>query len=189
MNMIGRFTLIAGIITLGVVFKPTLAEARRSITCESQNGRYKFCPVDTRGGVELRRQLSNASCNFNRSWGYDRRGIWVDRGCRARFVIQGRDSRRDYRNNRDDWDRDYDRRDRRNNRDNWDRNYDRYRTATVNCSSNNNNYARCPVRINGRAYLKRQLSRAGCREGSTWGYDRRGIWVDRGCRGEFEIER
>jgi len=88
MNMIGRFTLIAGIITLGVVFNPTLAEARRSIVCESQNGRYKFCSADTRGGVELRRQLSNAGCNFNRSWGYDRYRIWVDRGCRGEFEIK-----------------------------------------------------------------------------------------------------
>jgi hypothetical protein len=24
-------------------------------------------------------------------------------------------------------------------------------------------------------------------EGSTWGYDGRDIWVDRGCRGEFEV--
>jgi hypothetical protein len=25
-------------------------------------------------------------------------------------------------------------------------------------------------------------------EGSTWGYDRKGVWVDRGCNGEFLVQ-
>ena len=28
-----------------------------------------------------------------------------------------------------------------------------------------------------------------CRQGSGWGYDNGGIWVDRGCRGEFRYGR
>src|SRR5260370_42180931 len=35
--------------------------------------------------------------------------------------------------------------------------------------------------------MMRQLSGAPCQEGSTWGYDARGIWVDRGCRAEFSL--
>jgi len=38
-----------------------------------------------------------------------------------------------------------------------------------------------------RAQLVRQLSQAPCIEGSTWGVQRDGIWVDRGCEGEFEV--
>ncbi len=37
--------------------------------------------------------------------------------------------------------------------------------------------------------MKRQLSNDGCWEDETWGYDRDGIWVDEGCRAEFEIKR
>jgi hypothetical protein len=35
--------------------------------------------------------------------------------------------------------------------------------------------------------LSRQLSRAACVEGRTWGVNGNRIWVDRGCRGEFLI--
>ena len=31
----------------------------------------------------------------------------------------------------------------------------------------------------------RQLSRAACIQGRTWGYGRNGIWVSDGCRAEF----
>jgi len=27
------------------------------------------------------------------------------------------------------------------------------------------------------------------RLGDTWGFDRRGIWVERGCRGDFQLGR
>src|ERR1039457_6999655 len=35
--------------------------------------------------------------------------------------------------------------------------------------------------------LIRQLGNDGCEQGSSWGYTDRGIWVDRGCRGEFGL--
>jgi hypothetical protein len=49
--------------------------------------RRNFCGVNTSGGVRLVRQRSDADCVYNRTWGYDRRGIWVDRGCRADFEV------------------------------------------------------------------------------------------------------
>jgi hypothetical protein len=60
----------------------------------------------------------------------------------------------------------------------------------VNCSSQNYQRNWCPVYSNGRAYLDRQSSdgRGPCIEGSTWGQDRRGIWVDRGCRARFRVQ-
>lgn len=60
----------------------------------------------------------------------------------------------------------------------------------VNCSSQNYQRNWCPVYSNGRAYLDRQYSdgRGPCIEGSTWGQDRRGIWVDRGCRARFRVQ-
>jgi hypothetical protein len=35
--------------------------------------------------------------------------------------------------------------------------------------------------------LIRQLGNDRCEQGSSWGYTDRGIWVDRGCRGEFGL--
>ena len=60
----------------------------RVLRCESHDGQYNFC--NTYGNVssaQLRRQLSDTSCRLNVSWGYRNGGIWVDRGCRAEFVV------------------------------------------------------------------------------------------------------
>ena len=75
--------------------------AREVITCESNNHERHICRVYTDGRVRLIRQLSDASCAGN--WSYGRDFIWVRRGCRARFVVGSR-----YRwDNRDsNWDRD-----------------------------------------------------------------------------------
>jgi hypothetical protein len=35
--------------------------------------------------------------------------------------------------------------------------------------------------------LARQISRAACIEGETWGHDRSRVWVDHGCAADFEI--
>jgi hypothetical protein len=75
---------IAGILTLS----PSGAEAQNTtITCESRGHDRAYCSVDTRGGVRLVRQLSEARCENGRSWGTDRGGIWVSQGCRAQFAI------------------------------------------------------------------------------------------------------
>jgi hypothetical protein len=60
---------------------------------------------------------------------------------------------------------------------------------TVHCKSEGYEYNRCPAVVSGPVRLERQLSEAPCRRGETWGYDRRGIWVDEGCAGEFRISR
>jgi hypothetical protein len=46
-----------------------------------------YCSADTRGGVTLVKQRSDSACRQGYSWGYDRRGIWVDHGCRADFQL------------------------------------------------------------------------------------------------------
>lgn len=58
---------------------------RDTITCKSRNGRRNYCRADTRYGVSFLKQISRSSCDYN--WGYDDTGIWVDRGCSARFSI------------------------------------------------------------------------------------------------------
>ena len=58
---------------------------RGRIICESRNRSFSQCRVRTDNQVRLVRQLSRDECRRNRSWGYDRDRIWVDRGCRAEF--------------------------------------------------------------------------------------------------------
>ena len=59
--------------------------------------------------------------------------------------------------------------------------------ATVTCESTNNEYNSCPVNTNGGVRLSQQLSSKGCWENDTWGFDRNKIWVDRGCRAQFQV--
>ncbi|HEX8695221.1 MAG TPA: DUF3011 domain-containing protein [Longimicrobium sp.] len=102
---------IAGALTAA---HPAPAAAQRLVTCQSYDGRTNHCRVDTRGGVRLVRRLSEASCSRGRTWGTDRGGIWVSRGCRAQFAVGERYG------DRDRWDdRDRDRWDDRD-RDRWD---------------------------------------------------------------------
>jgi hypothetical protein len=58
-----------------------------TITCSSDNGRRQYCQADVRGSVRLVRQFSRSACRQNDTWGYDSRGIWVDRGCGADFEV------------------------------------------------------------------------------------------------------
>ncbi len=59
----------------------------QTIRCESNNNARNYCPVDTRGGVRLSRQLSGSVCTQDSTWGYDNRGVWVDNGCRGEFQV------------------------------------------------------------------------------------------------------
>ena len=62
----------------------------RIVLCESQDGRRNYCRANTQSGVQLYRQLSDSDCVRNRTWGYDRGGIWVTEGCRAEFEVNER---------------------------------------------------------------------------------------------------
>jgi Protein of unknown function (DUF3011) len=75
-------TLIA---TLTFLCLPLDAQEGR-LTCSSNDGRYRYCRADTQNRVQLIRQISGSRCDQGYSWGFDYRGIWVDRGCRAEFV-------------------------------------------------------------------------------------------------------
>lgn len=84
--------IVAGLLVavIGLPVLPADAGERR-IRCESgRGGRYRECRVDTDGRVTLIREFSNRRCHLWRTWGYDRRSVWVDQGCRAEFRV-GRD--------------------------------------------------------------------------------------------------
>jgi hypothetical protein len=78
------FALLAGFWALS----PARASAQGTIVCASEHGRRQFCPTgEARGGVEIVRQISGAPCERGRTWGFDGRGIWVDRDCKAEFRV------------------------------------------------------------------------------------------------------
>ncbi len=139
------------------------ARAQTVITCSSENGRRNYCSADTRGGVTLSRQRSGSSCREGYSWGYDARGIWVDRGCRADFLIRRAGFRPPGGPGPGGPGR------------------------IVNCSSEDGRRNYCSADTRRGVVLVQQRSGSPCRQGSTWGYDRRGIWVDRGCRADFRV--
>lgn len=182
---------------------PVSAQQQR-ITCQSQNGRYRFCEVNTRGGVKFIRQISNAECRQGSTWGYDRNGIWVDQGCSAEFSVRDRGGNNNNINSNSGGDNTAAivggvlavgaiaavLASGSNNNNNNNSNNNSF-NDTITCGSDRGNFTRCNTNISrrDRVVLKRQLSNSGCWENDTWGYDNNGIWVDAGCRGLFEIRR
>ncbi len=43
------------------------------------------CDLNTRGNVEIVRQLSRTRCEEGKNWGLARHSVWVNGGCRAVF--------------------------------------------------------------------------------------------------------
>lgn len=137
----------------------------RTFRCESRSGRVEHCAVSTRGGVRLVRQLSRGPCVQGSTWGYDRGGVWVAQGCRAEFEVDERHHGGWYGGGDDGY----------------------AGPQSVRCESSDGRGRRCDLRVWRGVDLARQLSRAPCLEGQSWGWDRRGIWVNNGCRGEFNV--
>ncbi|MCX7823272.1 MAG: DUF3011 domain-containing protein [Syntrophobacterales bacterium] len=129
----------------------------KEILCESHNNRYRFCETEVTGPVKVIKQLSDAPCIEGQTWGYDRYGVWVTNGCRARFEIQehGKETQ----------------------------------VVKISCESEDKRYHYCPVGNNVVKEVKliKQFSKNPCIQGHSWGFDESGVWVDKGCRGEFSV--
>lgn len=138
--------------------------------CESIDGRTRHCPVDARGGLAFVRQLSRSPCIEGRSWGWSRRGVWVSEGCRAEFEVGGSGG----------WGNGWQ-------GGGWGPGSPHRGIRLVRCESQNGRTTYCDVGRVRDVRLDRQLSRGDCIEGYTWGFDRRGLWVSRGCRAEFSV--
>lgn len=59
-----------------------------TIAGSSDNGQRQYRKADTLRGVWPIRQLRGSECRAA-NWGYDARGVWVDRGCQAEFDLSG----------------------------------------------------------------------------------------------------
>lgn len=131
---------------------------RRVLRCES-NGRPQNCPVVLQGApVRLLRQLSSMPCREGHSWGVRRNEVWVTRGCQGDFEIGATDGSGFL---------------------------DVPRTLV--CESKSRQRRFCGATIGKSVRLSRQLSGSPCEEGRGWGWDARGVWVDNGCRAEFQV--
>ena len=138
-----------------------------SLTCASEDGGRHYCGADTRRGVQMVKQRSGSACREGYSWGTDSRGVWVDHGCRADFVV-GAAGNRDMRGDRRDDRGDY--RDR-------DRNYGTANAAsTLTCASEDGGRHYCAADTRRGVQLVQQRSGSACREGYSWGPDSRGLW-------------
>jgi len=81
---------------------PSLALAQRSITCESKHKDRQYCGNFDPDQVRFDRQIGGHRCVQGETWGVDRQGLWVERGCRAVFIIRGdHDDRHDRDRDRD----------------------------------------------------------------------------------------
>ena len=146
------------------------------ISCSSDDMHKHYCAADTHGGVQLIKQHSDASCKQGHGWGFNSRGIWVDHGCRADFAIQGQgDWHRDHYGDHD--------------RDRGSNYYGSGQAQVVSCSSDDMQRHYCAADTRGGVQMVKQHSDTSCQQGSTWGVDDGGIWVDRGCRADFQVGR
>ncbi|MFC3549647.1 DUF3011 domain-containing protein [Lysobacter cavernae] len=136
-----------------------------SVRCDSNDNRYRQCPIDGRR-VYLQRQYSKSPCIEGRTWGYQRGFVWVSGGCRAQFSSRNSGGG-------GGWDH--------GQGGGWDQ------AQTLYCGSEDRRQRRCNVSIRRDARLIRQASKAPCIEGQSWGWDRNGIWVVNGCRGDFRV--
>lgn len=132
----------------------------QTVQCRSLRYRYKECPVDARGGAQLRRVLAGKCSPGN--WGNRSDRVWVNNGCQAEFVVRHAD-----------W----------NGGGNW--NGGGLQTSTVRCESRGYKYKECRVEARGGVRLQRVIA-GDCRRGN-WGYRNDRIWVDNGCRADFAV--
>lgn len=137
---------------------------QRLMQCDSSGYRYQYCPADTQGRVVLLQEVSTGNlCRQGRGWGFDNNGIWVDKGCRGKFSYGRYDG---------------------GGGGGWDR------PGRLMCESISYRYRYCNANTYDRVSLIREISTGNlCRQGRGWGYDSGGIWVDKGCRGEFRYGR
>jgi hypothetical protein len=137
-------------------WRPNPGWSAREVICSSDNNRYRECRTPFRGRARITQQISDTSCREGRNWGWRNGMVWVNGGCRARFGDAGGIGGPGNGQNQ------------------------------VTCASQDRRFTTCAWNSRyGRPRLLEQQSDAACREGYSWGYDGRGLWVDKGCRGRF----
>jgi hypothetical protein len=143
------------------------------VRCDSNDNRYVQCQIDGRSAYMVR-QYSKSPCIEGRTWGTGRGFVWVDEGCRAEFASGYGGGHGG--GNGGGWNGG-------GNGGGWNG----AQAQKLYCGSDDRRERRCNVTIRRDARLVRQASKAPCIEGQSWGWDRNGVWVSNGCRGDFSV--
>ena len=134
----------------------------QNLVCSSTDKRRRTCNTPFNGRPVLVENISDVRCVEGVNFGGGNGSMWVDKGCRGRFGA-GR-GHGNYANNGQYVGND----------------------QTIRCESDSNRQRTCQTGFRGNAVLVRQLSKASCVEGRSWGQANNGsVWVSGGCRGEF----
>ncbi|HVE51697.1 MAG TPA: DUF3011 domain-containing protein [Casimicrobiaceae bacterium] len=152
---------VAALVALSAA-TPVLAQSR--IDCESRDYQYNFCATpDGVARARLIEQRSRSQCVEGRTWGFDRRGIWVSGGCEGAFEYAalrgpgpgpGGPAAR----------------------------------GVITCESRDYRQEFCQIPDGvDNVTMVRQRSRAPCVQGQSWGWRGNGIWVSNGCEADFEV--
>jgi len=147
-----------------VIAAGSLAWSQSVVTCSSDDMRYHACSIGPNHGVTLVRQHSDAKCVEGQTYGVRGDQVWVDRGCRAEFQAISQ-----------------------NNHGGWNNGWNHGGGSTVTCSSDDMHRHYCSIPNHSQVRIARQHSDAQCIEGQTYGVRGNQLWVDRGCRADFEV--
>ena len=152
------------------------------MTCESQGAARQQCAIAGATAIRLARQSSASPCRLNDTYGIGFGYIWVSSGCRGEFDVTVSGSP-----GNGTWDR---------NPGTRDPGYGNGLPPSsglpdrVTCGSTNGQKTECRIRDGAQmqqVQLITQLSTAACTKYITWGVAPGVVWVDKGCRGEFEV--
>jgi hypothetical protein len=182
------------------------------MTCESQGAARQQCAIAGATAIRLARQTSANPCRLNDTYGIGFGYIWVSSGCRGDFdvTVGGSTSTGTWDRNHGAHDSGYGHANDGNgtygngnygNGTNGRRNsgngtYDNGLPTTsglpdrVTCESTSGQKTECRIRDGAQmqgVQLIKQTSTAACTKYITWGVAPGVLWVDKGCRGEFEV--
>jgi hypothetical protein len=136
------------------------------VACFSQRTERRECRVPGASRVRLARQVSTNPCTLNQSYGIGVGHIWVSNGCRGEFDVTvggpGDGTIPGLPGRPGAGER-------------------------VTCESQGGERVECRIREGAAVELVRQLSGSPCIRNQTWGAGYGRIWVQRGCRAEFEV--
>ena len=145
------------------------AQVTHRIKCESWNYKPAQCPVANIVDARLVDSLGG-NCRQGPDWGFDRRGIYVNNGCRAVFDVRVETFGGGYPGGS-------------------------YpgggyppgsgHRQVVRCESSDYRTIRCPMNTHGGVRVSRQISKTQCQLGRNWSFDRNSVLVKDGCRADF----
>jgi hypothetical protein len=130
------------------------------VTCESQNGERKQCPLPERtrsAEVRLVRQLSASNCRLNDTYGTGPGYVWVAKGCRGEFEVSREGG------------------------------VSGGTVTQITCQSTVNSRKECAIPSGAQVRLVRERTTFPCRPNDTYGTGTSYVWVSRGCGGDFEV--